>query len=135
MSESSKPLEPSSLPKTATSSVIIHERRKVANTLETLSSNPIASIRDEHFLERFSKLEVMLNHLFALEEEVMRQMGIPEFEWLKHTNEHSRLLSILQDVYIDSMTGKKKSAADVYLILKAELSEHIGQHDSRVFYE
>ena len=83
MSESSKPLEPSSLPKTATSSVIIHERRKVANTLETLSSNPIASIRDEHFLERFSKLEVMLNHLFALEEEVMRQMGIPEFEWLK----------------------------------------------------
>ena len=135
MPDSIIPIEPSSPPKSTTSSVIIHELRKVASTLEALNFNPIVSIRDEEFLEQFAKLEVMLNHLFAVEEEVMRQMGVPEYEWLKHSNEHSRLLSILQDVYTESMMGKKRSAADVYLILKAELAEHVGQQDTRVFYQ
>jgi len=110
--------------------LVIQKHVKVAESLEALNAAPSSSIRDALFIQKLGTLEVLMNELFATEEEVLRLVGSHDSEMRKHIEEHDRLLSILLSIYDFSMKRKTMSVADVYELLKTELTQHVTQYDS-----
>lgn len=107
-------------------------RKRVTELIEHLDQDPAHSISDEDFMEKFSRLQVMLAEFFAREEEVIAMIGMPDSEKRQHILEHDRLLDIFHQIYMDSMDHKNTMAVEVFHRIKAEITRHMSDYDARL---
>lgn len=101
------------------------ERKAMVEVIEQLDVDASHSLSNEFFLIRFRVLEAAVQALYAHEELLMKKWSVPEEHRLAHTLDHARILSMLNDVYFDSMNHKTENALEVYHRIRSALKEHI----------
>lgn len=101
------------------------ERKAMVGAIEELDVDPDHSLSNEFFLIRFRVLEAAVQALYAHEELLMKKWAVPESHRVAHNLDHARVLSMLNDVYFDSMNHKKENALEVYHRVRGALQEHI----------
>lgn len=97
------------------------QRRDLAGIIELLDIDPTAPITEENFLGRFSVLQVMMTEFFTREESLMLQLGVPGEVQRRLIDDHSKILELFNEVYLDSMYRKQRTAEEVYLAVREAL--------------
>ena len=101
------------------------ERKAMVGVIEQLDIDPTHSLTNEFFLIRFRVLEAAVTALYVHEELLMKKWPVPEDIRVAHVADHSRILLMLTEVYLDSMYHKVGNALEVYRRIRSTLEAHI----------
>ena len=104
------------------------QHRDLAGMIELLDIDPAAPITEENFLGRFSVLQVMMAEFFHREESLMVQLGVPDEVQQRMINDHNKVLDLFNEVYLDSMNRKQRTAEEVYLAIREAVETHLLAH-------
>lgn len=104
------------------------QRKDLAGIIELLDIDPAAPITEENFLGRFSVLQVMMAEFFNREESLMVQLGVPAEVQRRLSDDHNRILGLFNEVYLDSMHRKQRTAEEVYLAIRAAMEACLQAH-------
>ena len=104
------------------------QRRDLAGIIELLDIDPAAPITEENFLGRFSVLQVMMAEFFNREESLMVQLGVPNEVQQRLIGDHNKVLELFNQVYLDSMDRKQRTAGEVYLAIREAVETHMLAH-------
>lgn len=101
------------------------ERRELTNILEHLDVTPLNTISSEIFLIKFGIFEAAAKAFFSHEEALFNEYQVPDSVRKAHEEEHTRVLAMLNTVYVDSMSKRNQTAIDVYRMIRNEMQGHI----------
>jgi hemerythrin len=104
------------------------QRRDLAGIIELLDIDPAAPITEENFLGRFSALQVMMAEFFNREESLMVQLGVPGEVQQRMIGDHNRILDLFNEVYMDSMERKQRTAEEIYFAIREAVETDMLAH-------
>ena len=104
------------------------QHKDLAGIIELLDIDPAAPITEENFLGRFSVLQVMMSEFFNREEALMVQLGVPGEVQQRLIGDHNKILDLFNDIYLDSMNRKQRTAEEVYLAIREAVEKHMLAH-------
>jgi hemerythrin len=108
------------------------QRKDLAGIIELLDIDPAAPITEENFLGRFSVLQVMMSEFFSREESLMLQLGVPGEVQQRLIDDHNKILDLFNEIYLDSMNKKQRTAEEVYLMIREAVEGHMLAHGQKL---
>jgi hemerythrin len=101
------------------------ERKLMTSVIELLDVDGNHPITNEFFLNRFGALEAAVKALYQHEEILMDKWQVPDNIRNHHLVDHTRILGMFTDVYVDSMNRAPRNALEIYRAIRSALEEHI----------
>jgi hemerythrin-like metal-binding protein len=108
---------------------IDNEHHALMSQLDRLNRNPEAHPRSEAFLDILNQLGEQIGAHFENEEAYLRSCGMPHEKVAEHVQAHTEILDQYVRLNLDLMEGKPVTRADVLLMIKRWIVDHVVRHD------
>ena len=107
-----------------------HEHRELIDLINSLHENLVGQFEDDVVLDFLGEIYTRISAHFALEEKLMRDRGYDEY--LKHKDDHERLLDDIRNIMDDYEDGFVFSEVELTGRLNEWFGAHFGTHDARL---
>jgi hemerythrin len=109
------------------------ERKDLTRIIEHLDRSPLHTISSEIFLIKFDIFLAALKAFFKREEDFLREHQYHDDATQQHLDEHTRILEMLNAVYIDSMNKRNQTAIDIYMTIRNVINQHVSKFGQDLF--
>ncbi len=108
------------------------QHRALIGELNCLLADSNSTPSSEAFSDVLSRLGRELSDHFHCEEQIFCRLGMPAHEVDAHVSAHSEILGQYTDLNLDLMLARAVSRADVLLMIRHWVVDHIFTHDLRI---
>jgi hemerythrin-like metal-binding protein len=108
------------------------EHHALVSQLDRLNDSPDAHPRSEVFLDILHQLGDAIGAHFDHEEAYLKSCGMPVHEVTEHVQAHTEILDQYVRLNLDLMEGKPVVYAEVLLMIKRWIIDHLMRHDLRI---